>query len=122
MKNPIIVFSEQWKNEVWLCFWWTPEEYSEYLKSQWVSDYSAPDWAGETTVISSWWILIWVAEKDELNMLLTLNHEIFHAVDYLLRKKVWITLSDDSDEVYAYTIAYFQSKFYKELNLWIQMQ
>lgn len=34
-----------------------------------------------------------------------LAHEIFHCVDLILRK-IGITLSDDSDEIYAYCIQY----------------
>ena len=117
MKIPHIITSEQWKNEIWLCWWWTPKEYSEYLESQDVKDYSEPTGAGETTVLSTGGILMWVGERDAIDMLLTLNHEIFHATDYLLRKKVWITLSDDSDETYAYTIAWMQWKFYEYIKL-----
>lgn len=50
-------------------------------------------------------------------MLLTLNHEIFHATDYMLREHVGITLSNDSDETYAYTMAWMQSKFYEYIKL-----
>lgn len=117
MKKPYIIKSEQWKNEIALCWWWTPKEYSEYLGSQWVKDYSEPTGVWETTVVDTGGILIWVWKTDSMNMLLTLNHEIFHAIDYLLRKKVWITLSDDSDETYAYTIAWVQSKFYEYIKL-----
>lgn len=117
MKKPYIIFSEQWKCEIWLCFWWTPEEYSEYLQSQWVKDYSEPTGAWETTAMDTGWILMWTWERDAIDMLLTLNHEIFHATDYLLRKHVWVVLSDSCDEVYAYTIAWMQSKFYDYIKL-----
>lgn len=40
----------------------------------------------------------------------TLVHEIFHAVDITLRGR-GITLSDDSDEVYAYHMGYFTRNF-----------
>jgi len=117
MRKPYIIKSEQWKNEIALCWWWTPKEYSEYLDSQWMKDYSEPIGSWETTVTNTEGILMWVGERDAFNMLLTLNHEIFHATDYLLRKKVWITLSDDSDETYAYTIAWMQQKFYEYIKL-----
>jgi hypothetical protein len=40
----------------------------------------------------------------------TLIHELFHAVDMNLRSK-GITLSDDSDEAYAYHMGYFTREF-----------
>lgn len=40
----------------------------------------------------------------------TLTHELFHAVDMNLRSK-GITLSDDSDETYAYHLGYFTREF-----------
>jgi hypothetical protein len=117
MKKPYIILCEQWKNEVWLCWWWTPKEYSEYIESQWVKDYLEPTWVWETTVMSTGWILIWVWKRDNIDMLLTLNHETFHACDYLLREKVWITLSKYSDETYAYTIDWIQRKLYEYIKL-----
>ncbi|TXI89739.1 MAG: hypothetical protein E6Q36_02890 [Chryseobacterium sp.] len=44
----------------------------------------------------------------------TLSHEIFHAVDLNLRAK-GITLSDDSDEVYAYHMGYFTREFLNQI-------
>lgn len=44
-----------------------------------------------------------------------LAHEIFHAVDMVLRR-MGITLSADSDEVYAYTIDYVTKEVYKAIN------
>jgi hypothetical protein len=43
-----------------------------------------------------------------------LQHEIFHAVDQILRY-VGINLSDDSDEAYAYLIEYITREMYKKL-------
>lgn len=40
----------------------------------------------------------------------TLSHELFHAVDMNLRSK-GITLSDDSDETYAYHMGFFTREF-----------
>lgn len=117
MRKSHIIKSEQWKNEIGLCWWWTPKEYSEYLDSQWVKDYSEPTWSWETTTTPSGWILMWVSERDAIDMLLTLNHEIFHATDYLLREKVGITLSDDSCETYAYTMDWMQKKFYEYIKI-----
>lgn len=42
-----------------------------------------------------------------------LQHEIFHAVDQIL-KYIGITLSDDSDEAYAYLIEYVTREIYKK--------
>ena len=44
----------------------------------------------------------------------TLAHEIFHAVDFILRR-VGITLSDDSHEAYAYLIGYLTKEIYKRI-------
>lgn len=117
IKKPYIINSEQWKNEIGLCWGWTPKEYSKYLHSQGFKDYKKPTGAGETTITSSGGILMWVWERDAIDMLLTLNHEIFHATDYLLREHVGITLSNDSDETYAYTMAWMQNKFYEYIKL-----
>ena len=117
MKKPYIIYSEQWKKEIALCWGWTPKEYSAYLESKWVKDYSDPTGAWETTATDTGWLLIWVKERDAIDMLVTLNHEIFHATDWILRKAVWITLSDDSDETYSYTIAWMQGKFYDYIKL-----
>ena len=43
-----------------------------------------------------------------------LQHEIFHSVDFILRK-IGITLSTDSDEAYAYLIGYVTEKIYEKL-------
>lgn len=44
----------------------------------------------------------------------TLAHEIFHAVDFIFRR-IGITLSEDSDEAYAYMIGYLTEEIYKKL-------
>lgn len=44
----------------------------------------------------------------------TLSHELFHAVDMNLRSK-GITLSDDSDETYAYHMGYFTREFLNQI-------
>ena len=44
----------------------------------------------------------------------TLAHEIFHAVDFIF-KRIGITLSEDSDEAYAYMIGYLTEEIYKKL-------
>ena len=44
----------------------------------------------------------------------TLAHEIFHAVDFIFRR-IGMTLSEDSDEAYAYMIGYLTEEIYKKL-------
>lgn len=44
----------------------------------------------------------------------TLQHEIFHAIDFIFRK-IGISLSADSDEAYAYLIGYLTEKIYEKL-------
>lgn len=46
----------------------------------------------------------------------SLQHEIFHAADFILRK-IGISLSADSDEAYAYLIGYLTEKIYEKLKL-----
>lgn len=46
----------------------------------------------------------------------TIAHEIFHAADFLLRT-IKITLSDDSDEAYAYLIGYLTEEIYKIIEI-----
>lgn len=41
-------------------------------------------------------------------------HEIFHAVNYVLTR-VGITLSQDSDEAYAYLLHYVVSQYYEKV-------
>lgn len=43
-----------------------------------------------------------------------LQHEIFHAVDQILRY-VGINLTNDSDEAYAYLIEYITREIYKKI-------
>ncbi len=44
----------------------------------------------------------------------TLQHEIFHAV-YQILKSIGMSLSDDSEEAYAYLIGYLTEKIYEHL-------
>lgn len=41
-------------------------------------------------------------------------HEIFHAVDFIMRR-IGITLGSDSDEAYAYLIGYVTREFFKAI-------
>lgn len=43
-----------------------------------------------------------------------LAHEIFHAVDFIMRR-IGITLSSDSDEAYTYLMGYVTREFFKAI-------
>ena len=61
--------------------------------------------------------LIWIYRKPlDIQDLSLLNHEIFHAVTYIL-ERVGITLSESSEETYAYLTQYLTEKIYNELNI-----
>lgn len=117
MKKPHIIFCEQWRNEIILFWGFSPKKYIKSLASYWIKDFEEPKWLGETTVTKSGWIVIWVKEMDAIDMLKVLNHEIFHATDYLLREKVGIDLTNSSCESYAYTMEWMQSKLYEYIKL-----
>lgn len=44
----------------------------------------------------------------------TLSHEIFHAVDYIFRR-IGISLSEQSEEAYAYAIGYVTEQFWNNI-------
>lgn len=44
----------------------------------------------------------------------TLAHEIFHAVEFIM-SRIGITLSDSSDEAFAYMISFITEEVYKKL-------
>ena len=48
------------------------------------------------------------------NSLALMSHEIFHLVDFLLRR-IGMTLSEDSDEAYAYLIQYLTEQILKKI-------
>jgi hypothetical protein len=52
--------------------------------------------------------------EDHVYFLSTLQHEIFHAVNFLM-DKIDISLSDNSDEAYAYMIGYITKKIYNKI-------
>ncbi len=58
-----------------------------------------------------WWTICWIKDK---RAKWHIAHEIFHCVDFILRQS-WITLSEDSDEVYAYSIQSLTEQLYKQL-------
>jgi hypothetical protein len=44
----------------------------------------------------------------------TLSHEIFHGVDFIFRR-IGISLSDNSNEAYAYLIGYVTEQFFNKI-------
>ena len=62
-------------------------------------------------------VILYLKEKPkDINGYSLLAHEIFHCVDLVLRK-VGISLSDDSDEIYAYCIQYLTKQIYIALKI-----
>jgi hypothetical protein len=64
-----------------------------------------------TMVTSKWFVICWVKHKTAHHFI---AHEIFHCAEFILRQ-VWITLSEDSDEVYAYSIQSITEQLYSKL-------
>lgn len=60
------------------------------------------------------WFPRWFSTKDYTH-LSVLAHESFHAAEFLLRER-GMTLTDSSDEAYAYYIAWMFRECYKRLN------
>ena len=59
--------------------------------------------------------LLRLPKKPETNFeMAVLQHEIFHIVQFVMHK-VGITLSDDSDEAYAYLIQFLTLKIYNKI-------
>lgn len=69
-----------------------------------------------TFVLDCWGVVLIIFKYwyDNANDYGTLVHELFHAVDMILRNRQ-IILSDDSDEVYAYHLGYFVREFSNKL-------
>lgn len=120
MKKPHIIYSGQWKKEFWLCYWWTAQEFEEYLLKIKDPDPKVPisvSW--QTVKTESWWILIWVNKLDAKTMLLVLNHEILHAVFYTMRDK-WVDYCFESEETFTYTNEWLQNECYWYIKLEIK--
>ncbi len=61
--------------------------------------------------------LLWLKyEPHEPILLGTLNHEIFHCACFIL-ERAGIKYCEDSDEAYAYLIAYLTGVIYSKLNI-----
>ena len=103
-----------WRRDV-IFFVWDSKELIDFAKKEKLyneQDFYIPDncqW--RTFLMNEWFIMCWVKDKNDSWFI---AHEIFHCADIILRD-LWITLSKDSDEVYAYTIQYLTEEFYKDL-------
>jgi len=64
-----------------------------------------------TILTSNGWTICWIKDKKDYWYI---AHEIFHCVDFILRQ-IWITLSEDSDEVYAYSIQSITNQLYSKI-------
>ena len=71
---------------------------------------------GRTGTLAGGYILK-LRDLDMKNPILvgTMTHEIFHLADFLLRR-VGVTLSEDSDEAYAYLIQYLTEQIISKTN------
>ena len=96
-----------WKQTFYLLWDKTPEEYMKFCKKKWEEDELENQYTiWRTNMLNSWFIIIYIRSiKDKQRMLLTLNHEIFHAVKFSLEAR-WGSL------VYTYTIEELQRKCY----------
>ena len=117
-----IINIKLWKQTFYILWNKTPDEYINFCKKQWENDeldISYIIW--RTNMLNNWKIIIYVRKiEDKQRMLLTLNHEIFHAVKYSLETR-WVTLDE---EAYAYTMEELQRKCYNYIwlnfNKWKQ--
>ena len=105
-----------WKQTILLLWDSNPEEYKKLVRSQWEEDNAIQEYEiWRTNLLDNGCVIIYVKKiKDRKRMVLTLNHEILHAVKFTLDDR-WISFDD---EVYAYTIEHIQNKCYKEI--WIE--
>lgn len=109
-----VVRLDVWDRDV-IFFTWDYGKVLKFVKEEakdvekWFNtDYELSRW--RTIVTSKWFVICWI--KDKKNYW-HVAHEIFHCVDLMLRQN-GITLSDDSDECYAYTIQYLTQQFYNK--------
>lgn len=102
-----------WKQPIYLLWDSNPEEYSNLLKELEEEEDTLLEYSiGRTNMLDSWYIVIYVRWLEDKNrMLLTLNHEIFHAVNYSLETR-WVK---PDWETYTYTMEYIQKKCYKAI-------
>lgn len=69
---------------------------------------------GVTLQMSGGWLLLWIPVfPDTAEYFGFLAHEIFHVTDLMFRHSCHIKLSDDSDEAYAYHIAWLTQRIYE---------
>ena len=65
---------------------------------------------GKTIMFTSGQTCIWFKETTYS----TISHEIFHAIDFLMRR-IGCKLTPSSDDAYAYLIGYITTEIYKNL-------
>lgn len=100
-----------------LFFFWDYDKVLEFAKEQEVYDEELFNIDPELTqwrtmMTSKWFFICWVKHKEAHHYI---AHEIFHCVSFLL-DHIWIKLSFDSDEVYAYSIQCLTKQLYDKLN------
>ncbi len=72
---------------------------------------------GRTIMFPSNHTLIILPQVPETTFhLAALQHEIFHATQFIL-EKMGIPLNEQTDEVYAYTIQYITNQVYRKFNI-----
>ena len=100
-----------------LFFFWDYRKVLKFAKEEWVYDEDLFEidstlTQGRTIVTEKGYVICWIKKKKAHHHI---AHEIFHCVEFILRQ-VWVTLSWDSDEVYAYSIWNLTEQLYKQLN------
>lgn len=96
------------------------EDAQRYLKKTFDEDYVG-EWMGAKTLFISkprgcalvLWFPQWFSTKDGTH-LSVLAHEAFHAAEFTLRER-GMTLTDASDEAYAYYIAWIFRECYRRM-------
>ena len=101
-----------WKQPIFFVWNSTPEEYIQVLKDFGETSEPLSYCTGQTCMIDGV-IVLYVKKQKKEKMLLTLHHEILHAVNLCLKAR---GIKFD-DEVYAYTIEHLQKKCYKSIKL-----
>lgn len=98
----------------------TGDEAQRYLKQTFDEGYVG-EWTGAKTLFISkprgcaivLWFPVWWSRTDATH-LSVLAHESFHAAEFVLRER-GMTLTDASDEAYAYYIAWMFRECYRRM-------
>ena len=70
------------------------------------------EWNEATTIKDENTAVIVLHKTDNLED--DLHHEVIHAVSHQLRR-IWIEHTEDTEEIYCYTICYFYKKILKKI-------